>query len=213
MLALILRRAGLPPPQQSVVVMGPGIDHLRRRESMWQVSVRAGIAKAELQHRHAGNIEPFTKRVYVGRDVAKVFGKKRQPAKRVAKAIEQVVFGTVDPAAIDSRLFVSRNFPELRESTKMIEPDVIKVVSRPAQAVDPPGVALCLHHIPAIKRITPTLTGLAEKIRRHSGDDLRLPVRIQAEEVRVCPDIGAVKVHEYSDVPDHTDRTLRTIGA
>src|SRR5437867_4800489 len=123
MIALILRRAGVPPPQESVVVMGPGIDHLLRRESMWQVSVRAGIAKAELQHRHAGNVEPFAERVYVGRDVAEIFGKKRQSAQSVAEAIEQVVFGAVDPAPIDGRLFVSWNFPELGEATKMIEPD------------------------------------------------------------------------------------------
>src|SRR5882724_10171716 len=213
MIALILRRAGLPPPQESVVVMSPGIDHLLRRESMWQVSVRTGIAKAELQHRHAGNVKPFTERVYVGRDVAEIFGKKRQSAKSVAETIEQVVFGAVDPAAIDRRLFVSRNFPKLREAPKVIEPDVIKVVGRPAQAVDPPGIALCLHHIPPIKRITPALTSLAEEIRRHSGNDFGLPVGVQAEEVRVCPDIGAVKVHEYSDVPGHADRALRTIGA
>ena len=95
----------------------------------------------------------------------------------------------------------------------MIEPDVIEMACRPAQAIDPPGVALGLHHVPAVKRIAPVLAGLAEEIRRHSGDHLRLKIGGQAKQVGMSPDVGAIQVHEDGDVPDHANRALRTVGA
>ena len=108
---------------------------------------------------------------------------------------------------------MSWNFPELREAAKMIEPDIIEVVSCPAQPIDPPRVSALLHHVPPIQGITPVLAGFTEEIRRHSGDDLGFTISIEAKEVRMRPDIGTVKVHEDRNIADHPDRTLCAISA
>src|SRR5450755_4878852 len=95
----------------------------------------------------------------------------------------------------------------------MIQADVVEIVRDPTYAVDPPRVYLLLHHIPAIKRIAPALAVFTEKIRRHSGDDFGIEVGVQAEQIGMGPDIGAVKIHEDRDVADNTNGMLRTIGA
>ena len=92
------------------------------------------------------------------------------------------------------------NLPELIESAEVIEPDVVAVLRGPAQALNPPLVASRFHHIPAVKRIAPALAGLAEEIRRDAGNNLGLEIVIRAEEVAVRPDVGAVVVHEDSDI-------------
>src|SRR6267378_3639097 len=114
--------------------MGSGVDHLCGRVGVRKMSMRTDIPKTELEHSHARNADPFAKRMDIGRDVAQILGEKRQPTQGVAQTIEQIVFGTVNPAPIDGSLLSARNFPKLGEASKVIEPDVIKIVCRPAQA-------------------------------------------------------------------------------
>src|SRR5580704_3517585 len=93
----------------------------------------------------------------------------------------------------------------------MVEPDVIRVPRCPSQALNPPFISLRLHHIPAVKRIAPTLTRLAEKIRRYARDHLGLEVFIQSKKIAVHPDVGAIVIYEDGDVAYHADLALRTI--
>src|SRR5206468_3645732 len=92
-----------------------------------------------------------------------------------------------------------------------IEPDVVAVLRRPAQPLDPPLISALLHHIPTIERVSPTLSGLAEKIRRDPGHDFRLEILIQSEELTVCPYVGAVVVHEDRDIADNTNCTIGAV--
>src|SRR5208337_5441424 len=108
--------------------------------------------------------------------------------------------------------FAGRNLPVLREPAEMIEADVVKIVGSPTQPVDPPRISLLFHHVPAIKGTAPALTIFAEKIRGHAGDDFGIEVGVQAKQIRVGPDIGAVEIHEDGDVADNANGTLRTIG-
>src|SRR5208283_3928669 len=94
----------------------------------------------------------------------------------------------------------------------MIETDVIEIERCPAQPIDPPGIAPFFHHVPAIERIAPALAFLAEEIRRHSSNDLGLKFRIEAEKIRMSPDVGAVEVDKDSEIACHANGTLRAVA-
>src|SRR5205085_357055 len=70
--ALLLRHRGLPPSQNRVVVMGSRVHHFCRRIGMRKVGMGADIPKAELEHRHAWNVDPFAESMDVRRNVAEV---------------------------------------------------------------------------------------------------------------------------------------------
>src|ERR1035437_2542983 len=108
--------------------------------------------------------------------------------------------------------FARRNLPELRKPAEMIEADVVKIVREPAHPVDPLRISLLLHDVPAIKRIAPALAVFAEKIRGHAGDDFGIEFGIQAKQIGVGPDIGAVEIYEDRDVAHDANGTLRAIG-
>src|ERR1017187_4627962 len=106
-----------------------------------------------------------------------------------------------------------RKLPELRKPAEMIEADVVKIVREPAHPVDPPRISLLPHHVPAIKRITPALAVFAEKIRGNAGDDFGIEFGVQAKQIGVGPDIGAVEIYKDSDVAHDANRMLSAIGS
>src|ERR1700678_3754794 len=107
----------------------------------------------------------------------------------------------------------SGNLPKLRKPAEMIQPDIVKVRRHPAHAIDPPRISLLFHHIPAIKRITPALSIFTEKIWRHAGDDLGIEFGVQAKQIGMSPNIGAIEIDEDRNIAHHTDRVLCAISA
>src|SRR4051794_4402219 len=112
--------------------------------------VGAGIAKPELKDSHARDVKALTQGMDVWRDVAEILGEKWETAKCIAQMLEQVVFWTIDPAAVLGGFVARGNLPELSKAAKMIEANVVEIVRGPAHAVDPPGITLRLHDIPAV---------------------------------------------------------------
>ena len=82
---LALRNARLPPAQRGVVIVSAGVDDAIGRETMRQINMGAGIGETKLQHRQSGNLVTLPQRMHLGRDVAQVFGEKRQPAQGVTQ--------------------------------------------------------------------------------------------------------------------------------
>src|SRR5581483_1953389 len=109
--------------------------------------------------------------MHLGCNETKVLGEEWQPAQSFAQLQKEVVARAVNPAAVYRRNIARGNFPELVEAAKMIEADVVAVVRGPAQALNPPLVAALFHHVPAVQRIPPALSRLAEKIRWNAGND------------------------------------------
>src|SRR6266849_443177 len=109
--------------------------------------------------------------------------------------------------------FARLDLPKLREPAEMVEADVVKIMRHPAHPVDPPCISPLLHHVPAIKRIAPALAVCAEKIRRHAGDDFGIEFGIQAKQIGMSPDIGAIEIYEDRDVAHDPNRMLRAIGS
>ena len=141
--------------------------------------------------------------------MAEIFGKKWQPAQSVAKLVEKLVLGAVHPAAMNGGGLVGGNLPELFESPKVIEPDVVASLRGPAQAIDPPLVASRPDRIPVIERSAPALAGGAESVGRNAGDHFRLEIVLQAKKVAMRPHVGAVVGHEDRDIAHHADGALR----
>src|SRR5690349_5721836 len=98
--------------------------------------------------------------------------------------------------AVDGSGIVRGYLPELVESPEVIETDVVAILGSPSQPLHPPLVAPLLHHIPAVKGISPALSSLAKEIRRNSGHDFRFEVRVEAEQLRVSPDISTIVIYE-----------------
>src|SRR5205823_2212534 len=61
--------------------------------------------------------------------------------------------------------------------------------------------------------ITPTLTGFAECVGRNAGHNFGRKVGLQAENVGMRPDIGAIVIHENGNVADDADSSRRAIFA
>src|SRR5580658_1897074 len=146
------------------------------------------------------------------RDVAEILRKKWQSPQRLAQLLKQVVPRTIHPLAVHRGWIGRRNLPELVEPAEVVEPDVIAVSRRPAQSLHPPLITLRLHHIPAVKRIPPALSGLAEEIRRHARNHLGIKILFQPEQFAVHPDVGAVVINKDGEIAHDADRALRTIA-
>src|SRR4029077_13626242 len=113
------------------------------------------------------------------RDVAKILREEWQAPQSLAQFTKQIVAWTVHPAPADRGWIGRRNLPELIEAAEVIEAYVVAVLCRPAQPPHPPVVPPRLHHIPAVKRITPALPRLAEEIWRNAGDHFGFQPLIQ----------------------------------
>ena len=102
--------------------------------------MRAGVRKAKLKHRHTGDLKTVTKRMHFRRNVAQVLGEERQPTEDLTQFLKNIVLRTIHPAAVDCGGFAGRNFPELFKAPKMIQANVIAILSRPMQPLHPPFI-------------------------------------------------------------------------
>src|SRR5579872_101419 len=206
----VLGCARLPPTLDGVVIVSSRIDHFPFG-TMRKVHVRAFVSKSELQNGHAGNLQAVAQRVNLGRDVSQIFRKEGQSAQRFADFQEKIVTRTINPAAIHGSSVTRGNLPELIESAKMVETDVIAILRRPAQPLNPPSVSTLLHDVPAVERISPPLAGLAEEVGRHASHDFRLKIFVQAEQFTVCPDVSAVMIYKDRNIAHDANRTIGAI--
>src|SRR5262249_7779037 len=98
--------------------------------------------------------------------------------------------------------------PVLVESPKMIEPDDVLQLKRPADAGDPPGISGLSEDLPAIQRASPSLPGRAEIIRGNSRHYPRAPALIQLEQLALHPYICALMGDKDRHISDDGDLAL-----
>src|ERR1700731_3171194 len=208
--AFLVGSSRVEPSYRRVVIVRSRVNYFARG-AVRQVHARAFVAETELQHSESGNLQPLAQCMHSRRDVAQILREERQTSESLTQLVKQIVPRTIHPSAVNRSRIRSWNLPELVESSEMIKPYVVAIPRGPSQPLHPPVVASRLHHIPAIKRITPTLSGLAEKIRRNARDYLWFQSLVQLKQVRVRPHICAIVVHKDRDIADNTHRALRTI--
>ena len=113
---------------------------------------------------------------------------------------------------MDGGRLAGGNLPELGESAKVVETDVVAGLRGPAEALQPPAIACGAKRVPVVERIPPALASGAEVIGRHARDDFGKEIAFaQAEQITVRPHVRALIVHKNRDVTDDADRFLRTI--
>ena len=106
-----------------------------------------------------------------------------------------------------------RDFPGLQKAAEVIEPYDVAKAQCPTDALYPPVVIALPQHVPSIHGVSPALAGFGERIRRDTGDDLGIKIVVEAEKMRMGPDIGAVIAHEYGDIADDADAAGGTARA
>ena len=140
---------------------------------MWKIGVGAGVAKSELQYRHAGDIVTIAQGDHVSCDQTEVFGEKGKAAQFLFEFVKEFVTWAVNPAAVDRSPLTGGDLPKLREAAKVVETDIVAGLRRPPKTLQPPAIIVGANRIPVVERISPALAGSAEVIRGHAGNDFR----------------------------------------
>src|SRR5262249_29186575 len=150
------------------------------------------LPEAELKNLHPGNPDCGKKLPHVLRNDAQIFRHEWNVSQLSPRRVEEPPARTGHPLPLHRRLRSGRHTPSRREAAEVIDPDRSGETKRLLQACDPPGVAVLLHLVPAVERITPELARLGEGVRWNAGDELGLARILQREELLPRPDVGAV---------------------
>ncbi len=191
--------------------MRAGIDHAIGFEILRKVDARSGIAKAKLQHLHAGYFRPLAQRIHFRRNQAQIFRDERKIAQPRAQHFKQIVRRALHPPAVDRRRSLRGNFPVALKAAEMVQPHDIAHLQRPAHASHPPVVAGRFARVPAIQWVPPALSGFTEGVRRNARHHRGLQIFVKIEKIGIAPDVGAVIVHKDGNVAHDPDAALRAV--
>src|SRR5215213_9354686 len=89
-----------------------------------------------------------------------------------------------------------------QHAAKVVHARDVDDCERCAHALDPPFKAVGTHAFPVVERITPELSGAAEVIRWHTGDDDGLAVFVEFELLGVGPNVCRVLRDEDRQIAD-----------
>ena len=101
-----------------------------------------GSPKPNCKTAMPGMLWPSRSACHIRSDDAQILGKKWQASQGITKLVEQIISGTIDPAAVNRCGLVRGNLPELGETAEVIKADVVAGLRGPAQTLDPPVVTL-----------------------------------------------------------------------
>ena len=105
----------------------------------------------------------------------------------------------------DGGFRVRGDFPIRFETAEMVDANDVAQREDRTHALDPPAIAFLRVFAPFVERVAPTLSGGAEVVGRHPGDNARVAVALQVEQVLVGPDVGTVRGDEDRHVADDLD--------
>ena len=125
--------------------------------------------------------------------------------------MEQRFSRPLDPTADDGCRLLGRDFPIGLKATKVVNAHDIHLGKGHPEPISPPAIIILSHPIPAIERVSPSLPGLAKIVRRDTGDKGWLAVLFQEKEVRVGPDIGAIKGDKDGNITNDANPSLVSI--
>src|SRR5438034_10987829 len=111
-----------------------------------------------------------------------------------------MLLGATNPVAMLCCRLGSGNFPIAFKAAEVIQADNVTSMKGPGHPFDPPVVAQRLNHVPAVKRISPTLAGNAEGVRGHARNQGWLKIIVKIKQSTIAPSVGAVIVHKDRDI-------------
>src|SRR5512133_1733642 len=175
----------VPPAESGVVVVSAGVDHTVALVVVGQIGIVGIVCKGELQHLHARKAELIAQRLNAAVDEAEIFDDDRQPSEGPLGRAKEVCAGALHPAAFYGGLFAGGNGPVGLEPAEMIQTDDVDLLQGCPETLDPPDIAVARQYIPAVKWISPKLTGRAEVVRRNARHERRAAVFVKPEQLRV----------------------------
>ena len=168
---------------------------------------RGGVLRVdgELQHLHVGAAAgPHQRADAVGQQ-AQVLGDDVHLAQLPVHGVEQLHARALFPVARPRVGGIGRDREILVEAAEVIDAhDVVQFEAVPHPA-HPPGVAGLPVALPAVERVAPDLAVGSKGIRRAACNGRRLVFAVQLEQVRVCPDVCAVRRNIDGDVAHDPD--------
>ena len=182
--------------------MGAGVHHAVVGVIVGQVAAVLVGVKGKLQHLHAGVAAVFQQALYRGGKEAQVLGDDGGVLHVLVDGPDEVHAGALAPAAVAGGGVpvgdgvVALQPPEVVDAQHIVHGEVR------LDALDPPGVAVLLHHVPAVQGVAPQLAVGGEGVRRAAGDLGGHVLLIQLEQPGLGPHVGAVHGHIDGRVPN-----------
>ena len=176
--------------------MRAGIDHAVFIVVVGQVGFpAAGIAGIEgkFQDLHVGISGVPHKPADGFRDISQVFRDDGQTGDLFFNRAKEIESRAVLPPAGPGVRAVRRDRIVLVKTAEVVDPDDVKEAAAPPHAADPPGKAGLPVMVPVIQGISPELADRGKAVRRNSCDRLTGAVLTQLEELRIGPDLRAVR--------------------
>ena len=83
--------------------------------------------------------------------------------------------------------------PGRLEAAKVIDANRVEVIQPCLEPINPPTIARLSERLPVIDRVSPELALGAEIIRRNAGDDPRLRLLVQQEQLGIGPHVRRIR--------------------
>src|SRR5436190_23884859 len=106
------------------------------------------------------------------------------------------------PFAMFGCRVVARNFVSSRQADEMVDAGDVEKPQVLVYALDPPRETVGTHRVPIVNRVSPKLSGRAEKIGRNASHERRRALRVELEFRLVAPDVCRVERNIDGDVAD-----------
>ena len=133
---------------------------------------------------------------------AEILRDERHRTERLLDGVKQLHAGPLAPLAVDGGLLVRADLPVSGKTAKMVETYHVEQRHVALHAPDPPRVVFRLVRCPVVHGVAPQLTGCRIVIGRYACHQLGTAVRLQLEQLGVCPYIGRVGGNVNRDVTD-----------
>ncbi|MPM06991.1 hypothetical protein SDC9_53295 [bioreactor metagenome] len=199
---------GIIPAACGVVVMRPGIDDtvvytVVGKVCIGGIQLPAFHVEGKLKDFHAGEVVRVP-------EILDVLGYYSQilcnDGKIIAQCLlegnKQLLARSFNPGAVHRGFFTLGNFPICGKTTEVVYAYNVTGLQGFLDSLDPPGKALLPMGFPVIDGITPQLSVIGKRIRRHTAGNGLPAILVNLEQVTVCPCIHTVRCDKYGYVTD-----------
>ena len=189
--------------------MGGGVHRaVLRFVVLREVLAVAGRVERELEHLHSRVRRLSEQLAHRRSDDTEILRDNAAVSGLLLYHAEQVVLRTFAPLAAVGGLASERYRIVAVEADEVVDAhDVVYLLCK-AYSADPPAVIVLLHSVPVVDRIAPELAVGGKSVRREACCHSRDSVAVKLEQLRLTPDVRAVKGAVYRDIADYLNAVV-----
>ena len=124
---------------------------------------------------------------------------------------KETVARAFEPGALHGRRRFGWNDVVAFETAKMVQAHDIHELQDGLHPGNPPRIASVSHDVPAVHRVSPSLSCGTKIVWRNTSDLRGLARVIQGEQVRMPPHIGAIVRHIDREIANQTNATVMAV--